>query len=304
MRNIVSIISKQHLILVLTKAGQAFIYNSFFPDKIERVGEESIRVFKASLLDSSRLVLIYKEDTIRGLKFRCQDYPQPIDSPTPQFLENLLVMNENIEHFDASFNNLVLKHSGKFLVIDVSSQVVKFEGNGPGYIYSHDCVAKIQSNSDEHEVVLVRLSDKSVQSVVIKDCRPLNVIDLFNEYIIFVQAGRLYSIGFGEGDVSYLSDSPPKYFIGKCHSVALFPRHFIIMGIPWSKLEIAAKLICADLVGILIVYEKPNSRLIVIKDNGEQLRSMSLSLNPVHISFNPDTLEILVASKTTIQVLD
>lgn len=213
-------------------------------------------------------------------------------------------MIEDIEHFDADYNNLVLKQSGNFLVIDVFNQIVKFEGIGSNYIYSHDYVAQIHSNSNCHRINLVRLKDNSVQYSIIHDCRPLNVIDLFPEHIIYIQAGKLHSIEFEAGEINSLTETPPKYFIGKYHSAALFPRHFIIMNRPWSKLEISAKLICADLVGILIVYEKLNSRLIVLKDNGDQLRSMNLSINPIHISLNPDTLEVYIASKTSVQVFE
>lgn len=301
--NIIFVQSKQSFTVFLTANGQAFIYNSFPPDdQIEQVYDDSIHILKISLLDNNRLFIIYKKSTENRLKFEFRDYPYKINATRTQVLEDIKLMSDEIEHFDIDYNNLVYKQFRHYRVIDVVNDVIKFDKTDLNYKYSHDCVACVHSNSNWHQITVKILSSNTEHVVTINDNRPLSLIDLFPEQLVYTQAGILYAVNFDIGDPVRLSETPLKYFIGRHYSTALYPTYFMTTNKPWNKFEFSANLICADLAGILIVYEKINSRLAIIRDNGELLQSINLTIKPVYITINTDTLQLCVASKSCLQI--
>ena len=55
-----------------------------------------------------------------------------------------------------------------------------------------------------------------------------------------------------------ISEMPNVYFVGQNMSAVVFENYMLLMNSNWSRVDLVQSLFCADLVGILVLYEKFN----------------------------------------------
>lgn len=298
--NILSIHHKQNFMAIVTRTGEAFLYNSFFPNSLERLLDSSSHILKLAFLENQTIFLIVKPKRENYLKFLILHLSTP-STISVSALSNLNLAITDLDHFDSYSNNLVLACNHKFIVYDYSSGLVKFERNGV-FLYIKDSVISVSKTQSRYEIEVKCLKSGLNSLCFVNDCSHLKIIDLLSNFLVFSQNSRLNYVEFGGSEVHEFCPIPKKYFIGTDASVSVFDSHIVIMNKDKPIVDLVPKVLNSDLPGIFIVYEKIRSRVVILKDNGEILQTFTSTSHVKHLSINLESLELVLGCQDTIQI--
>lgn len=297
---IISMHYQQDYLAFVTKTGEGFLYNSFYPSIIQRLLDTSSLILNLTILDNKTIFLVVKPKQEQYMRFLILPVTIANSSPIP-ILETLQVTHDKIDQLDVYSHYLAFKCNQQLIVYDLENQNIIFQENG-SFLYIRECVVYVSETQNRYELRIKNLKSGQNRLCVINDCSQLTILDLLNNFLIFTQKNRLYYIECSDSDLTEVSTVPKKYFVGRYASVSAFNTHMIIMNREKTVIDLVPKVFCADIVGILVLYEKLNSRIVVLKDNGEILQTLSISYKVLFISVNIETLELALALQDTVQI--
>lgn len=290
----------QNFMAIVTKTGEGFLYNSFFPNTLERLLDSSSHILKLSLLENQAVFLIAKPKQENYLKFLILPLSTPAAVPV-SVLPNMRIAISDLDHFDTHFSNLVLICNHRFIVYDFVSEFIKFQRNGI-FLYIKDSIISVLKTQSRYEIEVKCLKSGLNSLCFVNDCSHLKIIDLLSNFLVFSQNSRLNYIELGSSEAFDFCPIPMRYFVGIDASVSVFDTHMVIMKKEKVRVDLVPKVLNSDLPGILIVYEKINSRIVVLKDNGEILQTFASTSRVKTISINLESLELVLGCQDSIQV--
>jgi hypothetical protein len=170
--------------------------------------------------------------------------------------------------------------------------------------YSRNHVALITPQSETSEVFFYDLGSQVESVFAVNNRFRVKLIESFKDFFVFSNNNSLCFGNFSNFETGIICPTPSAYFIGLNVSAAVFENYMVLINSKWNRVDLVPKAFCADKVGILVIYEKFNMNLVVLKDDGVVLNTIPIDAKVVYITVNIETSELAVACKNIVQIFE
>ena len=299
---IFSIQFKEQFLVALTKTSDCYVLDTFEGITWHMILNSNYQALKVTILDNNCLFLVCKQVSHENLKFFRIQLPSEINHPT-QVLTEINVTLENLKECDVYNNKLVICANSLFQVYDLVSFSLLFQSTSHNW-YSRDHVASIRTVNNNLQVSIRNLKAESQNIFTINDCTHIKLIDIFRNFFVFSHQNSMCFGDFATRETGVISVMPSVYFVGQNMSAAVFENYMVLMNSKWSRVDLVPSVFCADLVGILVLYEKFNMNIVILRDDGFVLRTVPIEAKVMYIAVNQETNQLVVACKNIVHIFE
>ena len=296
--------SKENFLVFLTTNGQGFLYNFLHPNSLTFLNRPNEFILRLYLLEN-HLLIFPKENSTNFIKIFLINHKSD-DFTRYQILKDVTIeANDLNKHVDVdTYNSKIIFYKNRLAsVYSLPSCDLIFKKEASCFYYSNSSIVSIQLQDGSATITLNRISKGKSQEFLVSPFKRPTIFDYFHGYFVFDNMNKLRSYNFKENKLSNISDLPMKYFIGKQNSVAKYQDHILVMDQKWTRFEVLAKHVCADLVGVVIVLDELNKIIVFDVERG----SVKIVVANVAIDFitvNVDSYQLAAVSNENLYIYE
>lgn len=292
---IVSVDCKENFLICLTANGNGYLFNTFDPENFTSLNTPNEHIFKLSFLDSSIFIMILNRLS-RDLLF--YSIPLPVNSGDDkiQILENLHIEFEDLREYDIYNQNLMIYKQNLCEIISIPTGRILYQGANMCPYYSRNHAVIVESIGNINTIASVSLANGKRHIFTIQDMREIQILDNFDDFLVFTHDKRMKIIDLDTRKVSEASELPYKYYVGKENSVAEFQDGIKIISKNMVKVNLVPDIVCADLVGIIAVHVE-NKGVFILDTSGYIRQTIFPTAKIQAMCMNRETGQLVLCSR-------